>query len=282
MGKLKVNIKSPVSVFFLLFFGLFFICCSQEEPLLINEEIHIKLPEWPNFVKDTVELSGWQISIKGKYVNEEFFIPYNENQRDFSLTAPKNKHFSIKATPVTKNIDNTSETLFFMPAGSVYPDLYSDSGLQLTFEDGFTAYIMSLLETEDFSYADHFNWKKFSQVIQTRSSDQSIFYDPWKLNIQKITHGIRTGNFTSVLLNSPKTKIIEIPEPYPIFLYPYIPLNERFFKPDKIPIYENDKTFFMTDADTLLIIDARIANKLSHTTVFTPKFIHRDSVCKKE
>lgn len=284
---------------FSLFVQILFQSCFFQESFSRTEQVKILMPTWPP--AEGVEyppLSGWHFSFYGKYGQETRFIPVTEEPPSpltFSLEVRKDDFLGFSARPVTLSSDRSFETMFFMPAGTLYPQLCEGDKLQLTWEDGFAAKIVQEtftngsengqdpIKTGD--YLSHFNWRRFSSEISRLSSTEDSFYNPWHLDFRKTVRSITGKDFSLQKIKLSPTCTLETAAfntESPLFLSPYIPENLHIIEKGEVPCYFPGENSFFIEGDRLLIINSEDSKKISETTVFMPKKMDRDSLCKNE
>ena len=289
-----------------LSFGSFlFWSCSIDNKLDTFETISINLPEWPPSISQDnyPELSKWIIKIRGENVDEKMEVPLQDCNQ-IILKAEKNKPLCITATPITLN-KNNQEVSFFKCAGVVYPQNFEKDDkkgkLQLTWENGFSAYLMELLynsasenghkEKEIQDYIASFNWKKLQQYVRGQissyeenlSSDSELqFYNPWLLDLQTVLEKIAARNFTATALNLKSTFQISVEEKLdseiateaePI-LSSFVPENQIIQKYGTITIAKNKAAVFSADNLYGVIFTGSSAKNVSIEYVFLPIFIN--------
>lgn len=266
------------------------LACSLGESFSPEEQISFYLPAWPPTKNSDLypDLSGWQISFLGENYSESFYLP--AETESFSHVVLKNDVLFIQAIPITLWEKSTIETIFFEPAGSVYPSLCKNNTVELTWEDGFTAklgtYLYKYCESHSMqkertkNFLSHINWRKLSTKIHDNSNSEQNFYNPWKLNFPKTVNSLSTGTFNAVKLNIKPA--FEDSESFSDFiLSSYIPENNQIHEKKVLPIYENSENRFMISENQMIIIKSENGKKHSAITVFMPRKIDRDSLCKK-
>ncbi|MCR4734416.1 MAG: hypothetical protein K5829_05385 [Treponema sp.] len=180
----------------------------------LNQEVS---PEFPR-------VKRWLVQIYGEDGRDSFFV----DESEFNISLRKNRLTAITAFPLTALSDCTEdiekEVLFFSCAGAILPYCSlnkSDSvDLQLTWEDGFSAYILQRLfsgsELDKNLTADFllkFNWNKLLDLVRSKiensflefensdTCDGICFYNPWLLDVENIVQKIADGTFTASCLN---------------------------------------------------------------------------------
>ena len=270
MGKHKLTISLLILISALFLEG----CDMFSEPFSSTDEVLFCLPEWP--FKEPV-LSGWEITFYGEQ-RGSFYCKAEE--RFFSVKTPKNQILGVTARPVTLGRDLKTETLFFLPAGTVYPHLakQGSSFLELTWEDGFTASTMKTLEK-----SGSFNWKHFSDVIETRTRED--IYNPWTLNIKQLSETIVCGKFNASSLNQKKPSFVDLSHTdQNTLLFPYVPLNRKGISSNSIPCWLTETSYqnrILTDSDHMMLLKGTDIKKLSDTIVFLPKKYEETVYAKK-
>lgn len=288
MGK---KIFSRIFIIFLFYSSLIFYGCSAFECFSPEDQVSFCLPAWPY---ENIPLSGWQISLFYENdidKNSSFYINHNESTKEFlTVQLKQNSPFCITARPITLSSDGKTETLFFMPAGTVYPFLctrenknkgqISGFTMNLTWEDGFTATVM-----KSFSSSASFNWTKFSQTLHKKISDSEEYYNPWLLDKNKIYRDIEKHSFTAVNLNGKKPVILEKDALDQIFLSPFIPLNEHLIENNTVfPLWLSESpedNRFLINLDQMILFSGSDIKKLSVQTVFLPKKYEETVYAKK-
>ena len=285
----------------ILFTPLFLSSCNLFEQ---TESINLLLPAWPptKVSASYPKLSGWLISFIGNNVSESFTLPPETSS--FQLDVNKNDFTAILAEPVTFSENSDYEILFFKPAGGIYPALCSDSDLILSWEGGYSAHLVEILykscrDNSDslektHSFLSKFNWFRFNEKILEKSCSENDFFNPWMLNTETILQSITSGDFNAGKLNKTPLLIISsfqsqeflnvlsndfLPENA---MSPYIPETEKIQKLKSIPVYNSKENRYAFTNDILLIINVNESKKLSASSVFLPKKIDRDSLCKKD
>lgn len=208
--------------------------CSQN---LQNDDITVFLPQWPVQKEGLTfpSLAFWEITIFDGSEKMTFTL---ENSADsFSILATgfpleKNRFFTVSARAVSLSPQN-EETAFFKAAGSVYPHLAEDSKLNLTWQDGFTAFIADCIlepdkaglytKNQKQSFCEHFNWKKFSQCLTEKG--RNPLYNPWLCDKARIVSSICGKRFSSIYLNV-KKGTLECPSPLGGGFSSYIPAKK--------------------------------------------------------
>lgn len=259
---------------------LFLIPGCKNPSGLNSDKVILNLPSWPPAPlispQNTIpELSGWKIRIRTKSRTEIFYI--SKNEKIPPVTIERNSPFSVTAQPVLISPEGEFFT-FFMPSGSVYPALaeFSDKGkisLNLSFEDGFTAKVMEQV-TESLGEKNiNFNWKKFSDIVKTKSQGS---YNPWLADFQFIVNKILSQSFTATSLNMKNTSSQSIrsfvPEETDIFSA-YIPENTAVIENDCILINCLNENSFLFQNNRLLSIDYRYSKNPSVRILFLPKMV---------
>lgn len=267
--------------------------CSAAECFSPEDQVSFTLPHWPY---EDIPLSGWQVSCfygnsSGIDENSSFFIDSNETTEDFmTVKLKRNTPFCITARPVTLASDGETETLFFMPAGTAYPFLCTAENkekrgntcysMKLTWEDGFTASVMSY-----FSSSASFNWAKFSGVLHKKSSNSEEYYNPWLLDLKKICRDIEKGTFTATGLNLKTPVVLEKEIPDTAYLSPFIPMNEKLLENSiLIPLWPAEDSLenrFLINRDQMIMYSGSDVKKLSVQTVFLPKKYEETVYAKK-
>lgn len=209
--------------------------CSQQLP---KDEILFTLPQWPCEKEDQYfpSLVAWEICLFNG--SEKMKFTLDKNQEAFSIletgfSFERNGFFTVTARPITIS-PTQEETVFFKAAGSVYPHLAKNSKLNLTWQDGFTAFVAScILETNKNSlyteeqrrnFCQHFNWKRFSDCLTEKGKDP--FYNPWLCDIARIVSSICGKRFSSIYLNV-KKGTSETPSPLGKGFSSYIPAKKQ-------------------------------------------------------
>lgn len=287
--------------------SLLFVSCSAPEfDSILNSFSRTEmgtfvLPDWKQLDDNYPVLSGWQVSFYSgtsdkSFSFSEFFIKEEDtNSNKIQIELAKNRPTFIIARPVTLDTNMKNETLFFMPAGTVYPFLKKsdENTFFLSFEDGWISSILENLllsaKQAGSSYSDcydfisKFNWKRFSSILKEKQ-DNCSFYNPWTLSSKKIIEAIMGTKFTSTLLNVQNPVYFD-ESFFSCHLSPYIPLNESLCSLEnstKIPLWRTkDNGYqdrFLINADKMILFYEDPvgtimsgSKKLSKTTVFLPK-----------
>ena len=201
-----------------------------------------------------------------------------EAQRSFTLERARNRTFAISARPVT--LSSSGEcTLFFHPAGAVYPALcrWTDSEgpvLELSYEEGFSAFLFESIwkssvesgysaeKTERFVSA--FNWKHLSGYIKG---------NPWLADSEKILSRIMSGNFSATVLSP--SGIAELPanefSTEERLISPYIPENRQICVTGNLFLSKTAENPFLSDSDHLFLIHFVELKKTLTEYVLIPK-----------
>ncbi len=251
------NIQNIIAFFLLTLLSFIIIACSQNPSSSApTEDLLIQLPQFPQ-TPSYPRLSRWLIQIESQNLSQS----YSTTEQSFYLSLPKNQPAAITATPITFIGQTSEETVFFKPAGTIYPYEWNLGTLALTWECGFAASLMNSIfqsrkETE-FSdeyinnFAASFNWKKLQSTIlqKTEKIEPDVFYNPWQLDRTLILENLSNGIFSADYL---KTKYIisleladlAIPETS-IIISSYIPENQRIEKSGILSVRKNTEEFFI-------------------------------------
>lgn len=201
-----------------------------------------------------------------------------EGPRAFTLERARNRTFSISARPVT--LSSSGEcTLFFHPAGAVYPALcrWTDSEgpvLELSYKEGFSAFLFegiwkSSIETgysreKTERFVSAFNWKHLSDYING---------NPWLADSEKILSRIMSGNFSATVLSASGTAELPVKDfsPQERLLSPYIPENSQISESGNVSLSKTAENPFLSDSDHLLLIRFADSKKTLTEYVLIPK-----------
>lgn len=201
-----------------------------------------------------------------------------EGPRAFTLERARNRTFAISARPVT--LSSSGEcTLFFHPAGAVYPALcrWTDSEgpvLELSYKEGFPAFLFegiwkSSIETgysreKTERFVSAFNWKHLSDYING---------NPWLADSEKILSRIMSGNFSATVLSASGTAELPVKEfsPQERLLSPYIPENSQISESGNVSLSKTAENPFLSDSDHLLLIRFADSKKTLTEYVLIPK-----------
>ncbi len=196
----------------------------------------------------------------------------------FTLERARNRTFAISARPVT--LSSSGEcTLFFHPAGAVYPALcrWTDSEgpvLEVSYKEGFSAFLFegiwkSSIETgysreKTERFVSAFNWKHLSDYING---------NPWLADSEKILSRIMSGNFSATVLSASGTAELPVKDfsPEERLLSPYIPENTQISESGNVSLSKTAENPFLSDSDHLLLIRFVDSKKTLTEYVLIPK-----------
>lgn len=266
------------------------------EAFVQEDEVRFILPKWPPEYGDQSlypELTGWLITTKE--VRNQLVNP---NVQEINFSVPKNSPFYLMAQPVTQS--SQGESTFFHCAGGLYPYCYEKNGksvakqeglVNVTWEQGFCAYLMdsmlftnnSLYQKEELEdYLASFNWKKFTESIQTKTEDAKaeslktenppkLFYNPWQVNITAVKQGIAYKNFSVSLLNQVNCFSLVLENNK--VLSAYIPENQIIYNYSQFSLKKNEENYFSVNNQYQMIIRGSSAKNLSTEYIFLPIII---------
>lgn len=225
------------------------VSCSQE----ISSAAEIPLPEWPpENSSEWPEIQSWNIILTDADGSKNFSV--SADKKFLELEISGSGPVSVLAEPVS------SDFKFFCPAGTVLP-----FEKEFSWEGGFTAdclkkFYLSAAQRNSKSaaenYASKFNWQKITRTLKEKAEKNSVFYNPWLLDQEKILVSIENGTFTAAKLSLKKTCALSKSEVFSGFpedkiFSDYVPQNfstsKEFpaFSKEKINkflFYENPKT----------------------------------------
>lgn len=215
---MKLILKFMAVFLLTLMFTSLLSCTNGMDIISKNEEITVLLPVFPDS-PGYPQLSRWLIHIEAKEISESFFI-----SESFQLSLLKNEPVSITATAITYTGDNQDETVFFKPAGAVYPYEWNEDEIQLTWEGGFAASLMeSIFKScrENHISSSHmndfissFNWEKLQTAVINNinksiesflTDDETVqakFYNPWQIDRQKLLENLTNKIFSADYLKT--------------------------------------------------------------------------------
>ena len=296
----------------LLLVSLLLLSCKNDGALPEENDVHFILPAWPpEYSEQSLypELLAWQIT-----TNEVRNQLVNPDVQEMEVSVPKNKPFYFIAQPITKvaqtqsqpqsQTQAQSQCTFFHCAGGIYPYCYERSGktgvVTVSWEQGFSAYLMdsmflsansfygssdskSVNDSEKSEYENYlasFNWKKFSETIQAKTTidhnaeAQKAFYNPWHTDLSAIKQGIAYKNFSATLLNQKNcfSVVLEV-EDYGAnkdALSPYIPENEIIHNFSQFSLKKDEANYFSVNNQYQMIIRGSSAKNLSIEYIFLP------------
>ena len=266
------------------------------------------------------ELLAWQITtnvVRNQLVNpdvQEIKVSIPKNKPFYLMAQPVTR----VAQPVTKvaqsqvqtqsqpqsQTQSQSQCTFFHCAGGIYPYCYERSGkngdVKVSWEQGFSAYLMDSMflsansfygssdsesvnvseKSEYENYLASFNWKKFSETIQAKTTidpsaeAQKVFYNPWHTDLSSIKQGIAYKNFSATLLNQKNcfSVVLEV-EDYGAnkgALSPYIPENEIIHNFSQFSLKKDEANYFSVNNQYQMIIRGSSAKNLSIEYIFLP------------
>lgn len=228
--------KQIIKIFFLLQLALTgmpaFFSCSL--PVMEHkEETVFHLPE-----EIPPLLSSWKIVIRSDTTSEEFIIP--ASQKKFSVFMNQNETVSVSAFPVIRS----DKTDFFYPCGTVVPGTKN-----LTWEGGFSAFLYSIMvsQNSENEILKYFNWNRLTEELCIKEeksipkiSTGGIYFNPWNLDLERLTEKIQNGKFILTDLKLLPQKSIPIQKT--IFMEPETTLYSRYFPESRI-ISEYRKLF---------------------------------------
>ena len=285
--------------------------CKHSESFREEDDVRFILPKWPPEYGDKTlypELLAWQITTNE--VRNQLVKP---DVQEIKVSIPKNKPFYLMAQPVTKvaqtqlqqpqsQTQAQSQCTFFHCAGGIYPYCYERSGkngtVKVSWEQGFSAYLMdsmflsansfygssdskSVNDSEKSEYENYlasFNWKKFSETIQAKTTidpnaeAQKAFYNPWHTDLPAIKQGIAYKNFSATLLNQ-KNCFSVVLENYCTnkgVLSSYIPENEIIHNFSRFSLKKNEENYYSVNNQYQMIIRGSSAKNLSIEYIFLP------------
>ena len=266
--------------------------CKHSETFREEDNVRFILPVWPPEYGDKTlypELLAWQITTNE--VRNQLVTP---DVQEIEFSIPKNKPFYLMAQPVTKvaqtqlqqpqsQTQAQSQCTFFHCAGGIYPYCYERSGkngtVKVSWEQGFSAYLMDSMFLSA-NYLASFNWKKFSETIQAKTTidpnaeTQKAFYNPWYTDLSAIKQGIAYKNFSATLLNQKNcfSVVLEV-EDYGAnkgALSPYIPENEIIHNYSQFSLKKDEANYFSVNNQYQMIIRGSSAKNLSIEYIFLP------------
>ena len=276
--------------------------CALPEIFLETETYNISFPQWPpvqSGEKSNVqirypELSRWLVTVQTKSGRKSFYT----KEKELCLTVGKNECFAVTVRPITKSIyrecgcgecntefeKNSCKALveiyeecdFFMPAGIILP--MSDKKC-LSWEEGFLAEIF--MSAADINFPlESFNWKKAEEVIEKKlSADNSVFYNPWFCNREKILENLSEGNFRESFLNASGLVSVSLEEEV---LSSFIPENEYIAREKNVSVLRNEKSLFMLDSKLFgtfnygIVIEWKSKKNMSADFVFMPIYFEEN------
>ena len=274
-----------------VFFYLTFVFSCNLETKLQEESITILLPakDVTSKSSDSVrshqdmfpELSRWKIHIESEDISINKYVA--PETKEINLTVKKNKPLSITAQPITLN-SQKKETLFFKPAGFIYPYECSASLQPLTWEGGFLAVIMEELfqnykttensKKEINNFITNFNWRKAVSYINDNCSNKENYYNPWLIEKDKIQEKIITRNFSSIYLRSTSTYQVDIKLPaLPHIISAYVPENKIIKETGKVLLKKENPLLFAVSKDKGVLFTLDYSKKLSQQVIFLPIYI---------
>lgn len=287
-----------------MFGGLLESCTAPNIFNAATENVTFVLPSWQSDLGFPA-LDHWEITTIGlndydtenSSITQKQKIPSTENC--FCLTVPKNKIVAITARPITKN-SNDEQTVFFYPAGTVYPNLTIWNGHNaenlLTWEDGFTAKVIELIygsaensvysETTITNFIEKFNWKKFSEVIFAREEkDSEKFYNPWRTDLSSLIEKLLSKKFNANAMNTKNIVPLQIENivaaqtqfPEINLISQYIPENNFIAKTQSVSVSTMEINNFLCNNDYIMLVTVKVnykgEKKVLTEVVFLPKII---------
>ena len=289
--EIKSKITHTILIIFLLVSSIVFLACQNDYAMNEENDIHFILPEWPPEYGDQTlypELTGWLITtnkVRNQLVKADI--------KEIEVSVTKNKPFYLIAQPVTKSYHG--DCTFFHCAGGLYPYCYERVGnsmtkqkgsVNVTWDQGFCAYIMDSLflpenglhqKKEREQYLASFNWKKYSETIQTKTEDSKaenppkVFYNPWHTDLSAIKQGIAYKTFSATLLNQKNCFSATLDNPR--VLAPYIPENEIIHNYSQVSLKKDEENYFSVNNQYQMIIRGSSVKNLSTDYIFLPIII---------
>lgn len=311
-----------IKVFFYLTLALFFSCSNIANDSEF-ETITFTLPDFSEDlysdgnVKSTTDsifnpqLNRWLVEIYSQEIRKKFYTV------DSSVTVKvhKNEPLCILATPITsfyssptpsqpesensQELENSAqtdssaikkETIFFKPAGALYP--YTST--KLSWSAGFSANLMkklwnsqqvSDLEPKQINdFISGFNWKKLQTSIDDKiqqsleeKSTSKYFYNPWLLDEQNLLENLSFGIF--------KTSYLTLKSVYSIntstlnaglqdystdFLSSFVPENQNFQKKGLLSVKKNTSIPILSNNQYLTIVNYSSEKNISVSRIWMP------------
>lgn len=266
---------------------LCFIFCGCSFPYFSNtpyEEITVTLPEWQ---LEEIQVCKWKIEIQSESFSEKINLEPDEKEIHFLIS--RNKPLSITASPITcfSNTDGKSKFVFFKPAGNIYPYNIHNGKIQLTWQEGFSAYIMQQLFKSNGNlsrisrFIHSFNWQKLTEQIETYTTEAFIsknyFYNPWLCDIQKLMDNFCIGSFSANLINNKKVLNVDLnsileKDCHKKIYSSYMPENQIIKEKNIATIDLLNANYFVTE-NQYLIIKQEASKKISSQFIFLPILI---------
>lgn len=262
-----------------------------------QESVDFFLPPWDSATLP--ELSRWKISVRASDFEADYYLNSQINSISFKIN--RNEALSVTATPVTKLSDG-SETIFFKPAGAIYPysanSSYDSSTSEclLTWEGGFTATIMQKIinskkESKNSNqnikiFLSEFNWKKMQDKISRNISDSissfenpdgeknQKFYNPWHIDDFTLLDNLTFAVFESKYLNT--TYILSVSKENAKInaehscLSSFIPENQIIKKHNVLTLKKKTPQSFLIDNTYAARLNASSSKKISADITYMP------------
>lgn len=248
-----MRLKTVIHSAFLLFILL---SCKSEN--FQNNEIFLKLPEWPpekSYGINYPALQEWKISINYGFASSSFNLP--ALVPGFYLPVYSNEPVSILAWPITDGIS------FFEASGMIFP--YSQS---FDWQEGFTALILhkfylSQKENKEIEkWCQKVNWQKMSESLNEKSKKSPIFYNPFLLDQENILSALINKELSASLFNLKKTSSVPISafreNKNFDYLSSYIPQNLAIKLNSCVSMKENWNSNFLCLSEPKEIVTASI------------------------
>lgn len=258
--------------------GVFLSCSSPVAPLeplvsffpyspKVQPTVNVSFPQWDSNFTQTVypKLSGWQIEVHGENYDDSFYT-----EEGFSVQCEINQPYSILAYPICK--DSSGNLVdFFKPAGAVFFGSSNLTEINLDWEAGFAAKVMSLLlknanNQQDFTVVKRFNWQRMEEIIRENCRESVIqeeksFFNPWNLNLNEVTKSIASTTFRSTLLTQKNVFDYELSEPDKI-VSSYVPENKNIGKFQRICLKESEVNLISDYNLRGIIVERKAANRI--------------------
>lgn len=224
------------------FLSLFFFSCA--DGIFTEEKILVSFPNWDDY-SDRYGVPPnkfWKVA-----VCKEDGIEWNAvYENEMLVCVKKNRPFCVLAWPMCMNSEGMFID-FFRPIGALYSDV-NESGVELSWSSGFSAYVMMLvLQNAGFSKdgvlcVSRFNWLRFEEILEKNSlnlEEGDYCYNPWNLDLESIISSIAHNSFRVSLLNLGKLLYVE-EDGYRDFFSSYMPENEFLQKKGRICLKQSE------------------------------------------
>lgn len=285
--KIEKLIRTLQLKILLLFCTIVFSCSLNSADDLQMKNVIFKLPDCTFFYNENIEITRWKIEINSINEQQKYYV--SSNTLWIAIKTPFNYPVSVTATPLIKSsLNGSDEIQFFQMSGGIYPYDFDESQnfVSLTWEAGFTAYLMQQLYKSNSpkkqinTFIQTFNWKNLEKKIfektTTSIKDGERFYNPWLCDIEKILSAISKKTFSTTLLNNSKCNTYIIDEKKidisSRIFSSYIPENQFIREHNQITIKTTKTNFFMCN-EQCLVLQVSSSKNVSTAIVNMPIYI---------